>query len=109
MQTIGSFQLINNGGFVCAGKVMFIDTDNGTNGTTDRWDWITNPNSETMYPKDKDIKQNWFIQMYIDIMAGSDRTGGQFFLYDPNSKACAIYRITGTTLNSSVHFEGVTG
>lgn len=109
MQTIGSFQLINNGGFVCAGKVMYIDTDNGSQGTTSRWGNITNPNSETMYPKDQGVGSGWMVQMYIDIVAGNDRTGGTYFNYDPNSSACAIYRITGTTLNSNVNFEGVTG
>lgn len=107
MQTIGQFNLANNGGFACAGKVMFIDP-NGNTGTSERWEMIPLGQNETMKPKDQGVPNGALVQMYIDIAAGNDRTGGTYFLYDANSPACANYSITGTTLNSSVHFGGIT-
>lgn len=107
MQTIGSFNLANNGGFVCAGKVSFIDPTGGT-GTTGRWDMIPLGQNETMKPSDQGVASGSLVQMYIDIAGGNDRTGGTYFMYDPSSSACANYSITGTTLNSSVHFGGIT-
>ena len=107
MQTIGSFNLANNGGFVCAGKVSFIDPNGGT-GTSDRWAMIPLGQNETMKPADRGVPGGALVQTYIDIVAGNDRTGGTYFLYDPSSPLCANYSITGTTLNSAVHFGGVT-
>ncbi|AFE06808.1 hypothetical protein COCOR_06208 [Corallococcus coralloides DSM 2259] len=107
MQTIGCFNLTNEGGFVCAGEISYIDS-NGNSGKTDRYGYINLGQSELMLPSDKGVQADWIIQLYIDINGGNDRTGGTHFLYDPNSTACAHYRITGTTLNSEVHFDGIT-
>jgi len=107
MQTIGSFNLANNGGFVCAGKVMFID-GSGNSGVSGRWDMIPLGKNETMNPVDQGVANGSLVQMYIDIAGGNDRTGGTYFLYDSNSNKCANYSITGTTLNSNVSFGGIT-
>jgi hypothetical protein len=106
MQTIGGFKLRNNGGFVCAGKVQYIDPNGGTN-HTDRWHWIALGQEEDMNPGEKGVPPGSFSQMYIDIEAGNDRTGGTYFIYDPTSPLYAEYDITGTTLNSDVHFDGI--
>ena len=105
-QSIGAFHLANDGGFVCAGKCQFIDNDGGT-GVSDRWSMIPLGQSETMNPADRDMQDGYMLQMYVDIEAGNDRTGGAYFLFDPTSKLTAKYRITGTTLNSTMHFDGV--
>jgi hypothetical protein len=106
MDTIGSFKLTNNGGFVCAGKVQYIDP-NGFPKRSDRWHYINVTESETMNPSEKGVPSGSLIEMYIDIVAGNDRTGGTYFIYDPSSNRRAEYSITGTTLNSHVHFDGI--
>jgi hypothetical protein len=106
MQTIGAFKLRNNGGFVCAGKVQYIDSNGGVQ-LSDRWSWIPLGQSEMMNPSEKSVANGSIIQMYIDIQAGNDRTGGTYFLYDSSSAQYAEYDITGTTLNSDVHFDGI--
>ena len=106
MESIGGFKLRNNGGFVCAGKVEYID-QNGNPKTSDRWGFIPIGQSEMMWPKDKQVPDGVVMRMYIDIEAGDDRTGTPYFLYDSNLKNYAEYDITGTTLNSDVHFDGV--
>jgi len=105
-QKIGGFILRNNGAFVCSGKVMYMEQD-GSSGTTDGFGNIMAGQQETMRPSDKGIAQGTLIQLYIDIMAGSDRTGGTYYRYGPGSNNFAQYSITGTTLFSDVHFEGI--
>lgn len=109
MQSINGFNLRNNGGFVCAGKVNYIDTaGGGGTGTSDRWDMIPLGQQEMMQDlADKGVPAGALIEMYIDIEAGNDRTGGQWFQWDPSSTEYAEYDITGTTLESTVHFDGI--
>jgi hypothetical protein len=106
MQSIGGFKLRNNGGFVCAGKVQYIDGD-GNPKTSDRWHNIALGQDEMMWPKEKGVPDGSVMRMYIDITLGDDRTGTPYFLYDSKLTNYADYDITGTTLNSEVHFDGV--
>jgi hypothetical protein len=106
MESIGGFKLRNNGGFVCAGKVQYID-GNGNTHTSDRWGFIPIGQSEKMNPADKKVPDGAVMRMYIDIEAGDDRTGAPYFLYDSKLTNYAEYDITGTTLNSDVHFDGI--
>lgn len=64
--------------------------------------------NETMQPGDKGVASGSLVQMYIDIVAGNDRTGGTHFQFDPAAPRCANYSITGTTLNSTVHYGAIT-
>lgn len=110
MDTIGGFRLSNEGGFVCAGRVKYLDLDTGGEGVSDRWHYINLGQSEMMMGKElleKGVPANSLIQMYIDIVAGNDRTGGMWFHWDISSRAYGDYRVSGTTLNSGVHFEGI--
>ena len=109
MQSIGGFKLRNNGGFVCAGKIQYMDlAGSGGVGVSDRWGWIPLGQEEMMMdPGDKGVPAGAAIMMYIDIAAGNDRTGGPYFLWDPASNQYAEYDITGTTLQSNVHFDGI--
>jgi hypothetical protein len=109
MDSVGGFKLRNNGGFVCAGKMQYIDlAGSGGTSVSDRWGFIPLGQEEMMMdPGDKGVPAGAAIMMYIDIEAGDDRTGGQYFLWDPNSTSYAEYDITGTTLDSSVHFDGI--
>ncbi len=106
MDSIGFLSLKNNGGFVCAGALKYI-TQNGDESTTERWHYINLGESETMTPSEKGVAAGSLIQMKIIIAAGDNRTGGTWFLYDPNSNHMANYSITGTTLHSTVHFDGI--
>jgi hypothetical protein len=106
MKTIGAFKLRNNGGFVCAGRVQYINADGGIS-LFDRWDRIAIGQEEMMTPGDRDVADSSIMQMYIAIVLGDDRTGGTYFLYDSKSKQYAKYYVAGTTLSSTVHFDGI--
>jgi hypothetical protein len=87
--------------------MQYIDlAGSGGTSVSDRWGFIPLGQEEMMMdPGDKGVPAGAAIMMYIDIEAGDDRTGGQYFLWDPNSTSYAEYDITGTTLDSSVHFD----
>ena len=106
MLTIGGFKLRNNGGFVCAGKVQYID-GNGDVHEFGEYHSIAIGKGETLNPADKGIVSGALIQIYIDVKAGDHRTGGKYFLYDSSSTQYAEYDITGSTHKSHVHFDGI--
>jgi hypothetical protein len=105
-QKISGFHLNNNGGFVCAGKIQYVDNGGGT-GVSDRYPLITLGQGEGMDPKNVGVQDGYLIDMYIYIEAGNDRTGGNYFEYDSTANLIATYSISGTTLNSTVTFEGI--
>lgn len=106
MQAIGAFYLRNNGGFVCAPAANYIDAD-GNFSTTSNGGHIALGQGVKFSPGDHGVPDGCPIQLYIWIEAGHDRTGAPFFLYDASSNLYAEYDITGTTLQSTVHFDGV--
>jgi hypothetical protein len=106
MQTIGAFKLRNNGGFVCAPAAKYIDADGNFQQSSNGGN-IALGQGEMFSPGDHGVPDGCVMQMYIWIEAGSDRTGQPFFVYDSSSNMYAEYDITGTTLQSDVHFDGV--
>jgi len=106
MQKIGAFYLRNNGGFVCAPAANYID-ENGNFNTSSNGGHIALGQGVMFSPADHGVPDGSTMQLYIWIEAGSDRTGAPFFEYDSTSNLYAEYDITGTTLKSDVHFDGV--
>jgi len=106
MQTIGALKLRNNGGFVCAPAANWIDGD-GNIQKTDNGGHIALGQGEMFNPGDHGVTNQSPVELYIWIEAGNDRTGGTYFMYDSSSSEYAEYDITGTTLDSDVHFDGV--
>jgi hypothetical protein len=47
------------------------------------------------------------MRIYIEIQSGDDRAGAPYFIYDARLANYAAYDITGTALDSDVHFDGV--
>lgn len=106
MQKINSFYLFNNGGFVCHPGCNFIGDDGGTD-TGSAGGNISLGTGVAYNFKDHDIADGSLVELTIGIDAGNDRTGGQYFIYDSSAPGQAHYEITGTTLNSTVNFQGV--
>jgi hypothetical protein len=106
MASISAFKLRNNAGFVCAGQVEYIDPDGGA-GRTGSWGRIALGQEEMMNIGDKGVPPGSWVRLYIDVVAGDDRTGSPYFTFDPSSHNYAEYDITGTTYHSAVHFDGV--
>lgn len=107
MDRISAFKLKNEGGFVCAGEIQYIDPSDGSTQRTTQWSPLNITEDEMMNPADRQLSSGTLVQMYIRIIWGDDRTGGTYFIYDPSSPKYADYWIDGTTLNSSVHYEGL--
>jgi len=106
MQPVRGFVLKNQGGFVCAGKITYID-DDGNEETTDDFGKEPLGQSETMVATSKGVSDGDIMKLYIWIEAGNDRTGTPYFLCDNSSANYAHYTISGTTLNSNVKLDGV--
>ena len=106
MQQIRGFVLKNQGGFVCAGKISYID-DGGGDGMTDDYGKEPLGQSETMDAAAKNVPDGSIMRLYIWIEAGDDRTGAPYFLCDYSSPDFAHYTVSGTTLNSTVKLDGV--
>jgi hypothetical protein len=106
MQSISSFYLDNEGGFVCATGCNYIDPNGGSTSGGGGGN-ISLGQNEYYNPGDHGVPAGSFVQLRISIKGGSDRTGGSYYMYDPTVSVSARYKITGTTLNSNVICEGV--
>ncbi len=47
------------------------------------------------------------VTIYVRVDGGYNKTAHESFIYNPNSKCTAEYEITGTTLDSNLHFLGI--
>ena len=47
------------------------------------------------------------VNIKVYVMAGEDNYGTEKFIFDPNSKVRACYKISGTTFNNELTFEGL--
>jgi len=107
MRSVSAFYLANNGGFVCFPRIQYIDQNGNKQLTPDTGQRLDINQNSTITVAQYNIPAGCFGQIYIDIIWGDDRTGGTYFLLDQSANATAMYNITGTTLDSSVHFNGV--
>ncbi|WP_237479737.1 hypothetical protein [Lichenibacterium dinghuense] len=106
MQKIKQFRMRNNGGFVCAGQIQYID-QNGNVQMTETAGNIPIGQGEWVDPGSLGVPDGSPIMLCFNIVLGSNRTAGQYYMSDTSSNQYAEYDITGTTLNSHVHFDGV--
>lgn len=107
MQSINSFYLFNNGGFVCHTGCDYIDMNSGGTDSGSSGGNISLGNGEAYNPGDHGVAAGSLVQLTIGIDLGNSRTGGAYFTYDPSAPGQAHYEITGTTLNSDVKFQGI--
>lgn len=106
MQNVRGFVLKNQGGFVCDGRIFYIDND-GNEQLTDDYGREAIGHKETMDAAAKQVPEDTVMRLYITIVAGDDRTGAPYFLCDYSSPNYAHYTVSGTTLNSHVKLDGV--
>lgn len=108
MDKILGISFTNSGAFLCKAKLMYTLAD-GSTGMTDDWGTMNPGQMVFMNPGDKGLPAGAVIQLYIDIIAGNDRTGGVNFHYGPAHQQVAQYAITGTTFFSHVDYQGIVG
>ena len=106
MQKIKQFRMRNNGGFVCSGKIQYIDND-GNVQLSEGAPRIPIGQGEWVDPAVLGVPDACPMMLYFDVVLGEDRTAGIYYLGDTSSNLYAEYDITGTTYNSDVHFDGV--
>jgi hypothetical protein len=108
--TIGKACLTNNGNFNC--KLYF--KANSATAPTDHW--LNSSESGTLLegqtdcedPGNMGVQDGMIVRVCANVQAGSDYFGNEQFTYQSGSLNRANYRITGTTLNADLSYQGMT-
>lgn len=103
MQTIGSISLHQKGAFVAKLQCRY-SADGNTWQHVDGSGDILVGQTKTIEPN---VPNGSKVGAYIFVVWGSDKTGKEIFLFEKGNTKTAHYTITGTTLDSSLAFDGV--
>lgn len=118
---ISNLSLINDGGFVCAFTMYWINNGvtqpAGTTGSPVVWspnmDLNFNPVSETCSyfaapPSTAPLQAGNEVWMYVWVESGKDNQSTFRFTYDPNTDQTANFVITGGVDNNTLGYTGIT-
>ncbi len=106
-QKVGSLTLKNQGGFVVKMDFLFGDSPEKLHRLDGSRKDITLGFSETKDPGEYGVHEGDICTVYADVVAGKDKKGGVYFIYEKGSKNCAKFTISGTTLDNELGFNGV--
>lgn len=106
MTQIGKLSLKNNGGFAVKLQFVYVDSS-GEKHHVDGTGSFPLGQTETADPGDYGVPNGSPVAVYAFVVWGSDATGTQFFTYETGNGTTANYAISGTTLNNSLGFEGL--
>jgi len=107
MDTIGKIKLKNEGGFVAKLQCRY-STDGGNSWQhADGTGGITSPFEGTLDPSDHGVPDGSRISAYVFVVWGNDVQGREIFAYEKGNSRTAKYTIKGTTLDSSLSFNGI--
>ncbi len=108
MQSIGKFNLKNQGGFVV--KMGFQHHNSNSSDwqrTGQQTGKILLGQSETADPGDYGVAEGDTVRIFADVEAGPDKHGNQEFTYQNGNALTAYYSISGTTLDSRLGLDEV--
>ena len=103
LEKIGKLTLKNQGGFVV--KMDFVSRT-GRREKGSRKD-ITLGRSETQDPGLFGINNGEEITIHADVVAGKDKVGNTWFIYEEGNPRTAKFTISGTTLDNELGFNGI--
>ena len=106
MQQVGKFSLKNNGGFVVKLQFQYID-NKGEKKHVDGTGSFPLGQTETADPGDYGVPEGSPVTVYAFVVWGKDAVGQQLFIYTKGSTTTANFAISGTTLDNSLGFEGL--
>jgi len=106
MADIGFFNLKNNGAFVAKLEFEYYAGNKWVrkSGTGD----ITVGNSKKASPGDYGVPEGSTVRLYVNVVAGKDKTSNESFTYKRGNGSVANYTISGTTLSNSLRYDGIT-
>lgn len=109
LQTVGQFTLNQQGGYVARTEFKYIDMNNGNSGMSSQTGNQLVDQSYTTDPGTLGVPDGSIVTFYLWVMAGTDETATQSFIYESGNPATAVYMCNGTTLiGGKLHFQGVT-
>lgn len=106
MNQVGKFSLKNNGGFAVKLQFVYVDSS-GEKHHVDGTDTFPLGQSRTADPGDYGVPDGSPVALYAFVVWGKDNTASQFFTYSKGNGTTANYTISGTTLDNSLGFEGL--
>lgn len=106
MQQVGNFSLKDNGGFDVKLQFVYVDTK-GDKHHVDGTGSYPLGQTKTADPGDYGVPDGAPVALYAFVVWGHDNTATQFFTYSKGDTTTANYTISGTTLDNSLGFEGL--
>jgi hypothetical protein len=103
METIGKISLHQQGAFVAKLQCRY-SVDGNTWEHADGSGDILVGQTKAIEPN---IPTGSKVSAYIFVVWGSDKTANEIFLFEKGNSRTANYTITGTTLDSSLSFNGI--
>jgi hypothetical protein len=108
MQSIGKFNLKNQGGFVVKMGFQYHNQNSSNWTRTDKETGkILLGQSKTADPGDYGVADGDTVRIYADVQAGKDKHGNQDFTYQKGNALTAYYSISGTTLDDRLGLDEV--
>lgn len=106
-ENIGAFRLKNQGGFVVKMDFLFgKDSQNLHRINGSRKD-ITLGCSEKKDPGKYGVHEGDVCTIHADVVAGKDKAGKTYFIYEEGNENTAEFTISGTTLDNELGFNGI--
>ena len=106
LQTIGSFRLLNEGGFIAKMRFNYID-DDGQNKTTLQTGDIFPGQTMATKLTDFGVPDGALVYLQVDVVWDGQNTADEAFAHDRKSDGIACYAITGTTTSNMLSLTGL--
>ncbi len=105
-QTIGSFRLLNEGGFIAKMSFNYIDDDGRSKSTLQTRDIYP---SQTRAAKltDFGVPDGALVSLQVDVVWDGQNKADEAFAHDRKSDGIACYAIAGTTASNMLALTGL--
>ena len=105
-QTIGSFRLLNEGGFIAKMSFNYIDDDGRSKSTLQTRDIYP---GQTMAAKltDFGVPDGALVSLQVDVVWDGQNKADEAFAHDRRSDGIACYAIAGTTASNMLALTGL--
>lgn len=106
LQTIGSFRLLNEGGFIAKMSFNYID-DDGRNKATLQTGDIFPGQTKAARLADFGVPDGALVYLQVDVVWDGQNKADDAFAHDKDSDGIACYAIAGTTASNTLSLIGL--
>lgn len=105
LQTIGSFRLLNEGGFIAKMRFNYID-DDGRNKATLQTGDVFPGQEKAARLADFGVPDGALVYLQVDVVWDGQHKADEAFAHDKDSDGIACYAIAGTTAANTLNLIG---